>query len=123
MKKGPAYYRRLPYSRRCQLSHEGGKFFWHAWVEELPGCEVDAQTKPAAFVALKEVFEDYIATKLEWGSVIPEPTRWPRLAIRSRTKRGTGRMTLVKPPEPLSAGMSNQRSATLVTTAETLVGV
>ena len=74
-----ARYRSLPYTRRCQLMHEGTERYWHAWVEELPGCEVDGETKPEAFALLAEVFDDYITAKLEWASTIPEPTRWPNL--------------------------------------------
>ena len=77
MKRDLTHYRSLPYTRRCQLMVEGHDRYWHAWIVELPGCEVDGPSKAEAYVSLGEVFEDYVSTKLEWGSVIPEPSRWP----------------------------------------------
>lgn len=82
MTKDVAFYRGLPYTRRCSPFVEEAKLLWHAWIEELPGCEVDADEKAAAFADLQEVFEDYIQTKLEWGSPIPEPARWPNFGDR-----------------------------------------
>ena len=70
-------YLSLPYTRRCQLHVEDGERYWHCWIVELPGCEVDAPDKAQAFSDLQEVFEDYIKAKLEWGSPISEPSRWP----------------------------------------------
>ncbi len=88
MTKDFDYYLRLPYARRCRLFVDEGTKYWHAWIAELPGCEVDADDKATAFADLNEVFEDYISTKLEWGSAITEPVRWPRfLADQSQTKQ------------------------------------
>ena len=46
-----------------------------AWIQELPGCKVEGQTKPEAFKNLGELFEDYINTRLEWKDNIQEPAR------------------------------------------------
>lgn len=81
MSKDLAYYRARPYTRRCRLCLEDAETFWHAWIVELPGCEVDGENKASAFANLEEVFEDYINTKLEWGSPIQEPSRWPRFLV------------------------------------------
>jgi predicted RNase H-like HicB family nuclease len=93
-------YRRLPYSRRCQLIVEEGERFWHAWIEELPGCEIDGQTKAGAYLALSEVFDDYVSTKLEWGSAIPEPERWPKLHKARRSKKTKATVEVVRTPAP-----------------------
>ncbi|HEX9728695.1 MAG TPA: hypothetical protein VGA37_09335 [Gemmatimonadales bacterium] len=77
MKKNFEFYRGLPYTRRCQLIVEAERTYWHAWIEELSGCEVDGASKAEAYASLQELFEDYIHAKLEWRSDIPEPSRWP----------------------------------------------
>ena len=70
------HYQALPYTRRCQLEVEDGNRYWHAWIEELPGCEIDGASKAEAYGNLEEVFADYIKAKLEWDSPIPEPEKW-----------------------------------------------
>jgi predicted RNase H-like HicB family nuclease len=77
--KDLSHYRALPYTRRVRPFYEDKATYWLASVAELPGCEVEGATKHEAFANLSEVFEDYIAGKLEWGSPIPEPTRWSRV--------------------------------------------
>ena len=119
--KNLTYYRRLPYARRCKLFIEDGQRYWHAWIEELPGCEVDSVTKVGAYLALTEVFEDYIKAKLEWQSVIPEPTRWPKLQTRSRAKRSKAILKVVKAPELPRPDVSNQEAKER--SAESLVSV
>lgn len=128
MNKTLAYYRRLPYRRRAQLQLENGEHFWHAWVEELPGCEVDARSKAAAHAALAEAFEDYIAAKLEWNSVIPEPTRWPNLRKprRGKAARATIKVLHAQPAKTVGNQLptvANQLPQDSPLTAETLVGV
>ena len=74
------HYRRLPYRRRARLEiGSDGKNFWVAWIDELPGCQIDAPTKAEAYRKLDELFEDYIAAKLEWGDKVPRPARPWRL--------------------------------------------
>jgi predicted RNase H-like HicB family nuclease len=108
MPRRVSYYRRLPYTRRVQLVVEDQSRYWHAWVEELPGCEVDGATKPEAFFLLDEVFEDYIKAKLEWDSPIAEPRRWPKLTSRSRKKRTAVAMKRIKPTaSPLATVQSS----------------
>lgn len=121
MRKGLTYYRALPYARRCQLFVDGADRYWHAWIDELPGCEIDGPTKAAAFAALEEVFEDYIKAKLEWRSIIPEPSRWPKLSKAAARKHRSATVRLIKPAAPPSPGTSNQRVLDLERTAETLV--
>lgn len=120
-KRGFAYYRRLPYTRRSRLCVEDEQRFWHAWIEELPGCEVDGATKAEVYASLQEVFEDYIRAKLEWGSTIPEPTRWPKLTRRSRAKRRPVRIRLIKQPSPPAPGLTNVQADSPTRTAEALV--
>ncbi len=122
MKKNLAYYRRLPYTRRCQLSCEEGSIYWHAWVEELPGCEVDSQTKAGAFADLDEVFEDYLAAKLEWGSTIPEPTRWPEFnRVRKHSKTAQGEVRLLDSPVLPGPDSSNREAEEAPRTDETMM--
>ena len=81
------YYRALPYTRRAQPVLEDETTYWLARVAELPGCEVEGATKHEAFANLGEAFEDYIAGKLEWGSPIPEPTRWSQVGPARPVRR------------------------------------
>jgi len=109
MQRNLRYYRGLPYMRRARLCHEQDQFFWHAWIEELPGCEVDSSSKASAFAALDEVFEDYVLAKLEWGSVIPEPARWPHFNVLSRAsaKGSSVEQTIIQSPKAPS-GTKNE---------------
>ena len=75
MNKNLAYYRRLPYPRRCQLRVEDGERYWLVWAEGLPGCKTQGDTKDEAYLHLQELFDDYITALLESGSEIPEPER------------------------------------------------
>ena len=110
MRKDLAYFRALPYARRARLCEENGVLFWHAWVEELPGCEVDSPSKAAAFADLAEVFEDYIAAKLEWGSEVPQPARWPNLNTTDQPKTRASAVERIQIEEtmPAPGGASNQ---------------
>ena len=76
MARDLAYYQQLPYTHRCQLMVDDGERYWLAWIEELPGCKVEGETKAQAFLHLQELFDDYISAVLERGSGIPEPERW-----------------------------------------------
>jgi hypothetical protein len=110
MKRDLAYFRALPYTRRARLCEENGEFFWHAWIEELPGCEVDSASKAASFADLAEVFEDYIAAKLEWGSEVPLPTRWPNLNTTDHPEAPASAVEQMRIEETTRApsGASNQ---------------
>ncbi len=123
MTKTLAQYRGLPYARRCQLVVEDGDRYWHAWIEELPGCEIDGATKAEAFRLLDEVFEDYIQAKLEWHSQIPEPTRWPNLARPTGPKRMSAKPQLIQQPPSQSPTQFGSELKDDVRTAETLAGV
>jgi len=123
MTKTLRYYRRLPYTRRSQLSLEAGQRFWHAWIEELPGCEVDGETKAEACFLLEEVFEDYIRAKLEWQSPIPEPSRWPNLGKPRRRTTRQNVMARIKAPRPLPSGTTTAPPDDAPRDTETLVAV
>jgi hypothetical protein len=61
------------------------------------------------FAVLDEVFEDYVRAKLEWGSMIPEPARWPHFNVRSkvRVKRSSVEQRIIQPVEAPS-GTKNE---------------
>ena len=73
MKRDLAYYRSLPYTRRSQFHVEGESRYWLAWIEELEGCVAEGSTEVEAFAVLEETFDDYIAAKREWNSIIKPP--------------------------------------------------
>ena len=74
--KNVRYYRGLHYARRYSLVLDQPESpFWLAWIEELPGCQIDGRTRAEASVHLEELFVEYIEAKLAWGSRIPEPKR------------------------------------------------
>ena len=75
--KDLTYYRSLPYTRLSQPFRDENEHYWLAWIGELEGCKADGQTQVEAFANLEEVFDDYIAAKREWDSVIPEPAKPP----------------------------------------------
>jgi predicted RNase H-like HicB family nuclease len=77
MKRDLAYYRSLPYARRSQFHVEGKCRYWLAWIEELGGCVAEGSTEVEAFAVLEETFDDYIAAKREWNSIIPAPDKPP----------------------------------------------
>jgi len=77
MKHDLAYYRNLPYTRRSQFHVEGESRYWLAWIEELDGCVAEGSTEVEAFAVLEETFDDYIAAKREWNSIIPAPDKPP----------------------------------------------
>ncbi len=86
MAKDLQYYQGLPYTRRCQLIVDDDARYCLAWIDELPGCKVEGQTKPEAYRNLGELFEDYINTKLEWKD--DEPRRFQRAEPgRTRSRR------------------------------------
>lgn len=115
--KNLSYYQALPYTRRCRLDVEDGDRYWLAWIERLAGCKVDGASKAEAFRKLDEIFDDYIAAKLERGSPIPEPKRWAEgkrrrpkptvetisVIVRPQTKSGVGFPEAQQAREPESA--------------------
>ena len=73
--KDLAYYRRLPYTLRTEPAlDEDGKRYWIAEFLELRGCKMDGQTQVEAVAELHDLFDEFIAAKLESGSPIPEPS-------------------------------------------------
>lgn len=90
MEKDLAYYRSLPYTRRCkpEFDEEDGRY-WVAWVDELPGCKTDGATRAEAMWRLGQLFDDYIAAKLEWGTNIPVPKRYQPLMEGKTKSEGT----------------------------------
>ena len=92
--KGAEYYRRLPYRRRLRIEEdEGGKEYFVAFIDDLPGVEADGADPAAARAHLMDTFEDYIKAMLEWGEEIPEPQLWPGedfVAPQKRARRRRG---------------------------------
>ena len=93
--KGVGYYRRLPYRRRLRIEQdEGGKEYFVAFIEKLPGVEADGPDAVTARANLIGAFDDYINAMLEWGDEIPEPPKWPGenfVAQPKRARRQQGR--------------------------------
>lgn len=75
--KDLTYYRSLPYTRLSQPFRDENGHYWLAWIDELEGCKADGETQVEAFANLEEVFDDYIAAKREWDSIVPEPAKPP----------------------------------------------
>ena len=73
--KDVTYYRSLPYTRSSQPFRDEAGHYWLAWIDELEGCKADGETQVEAFANLEEVFDDYVAAKREWDSIIPEPAK------------------------------------------------
>jgi predicted RNase H-like HicB family nuclease len=52
--------------------------YFVAEYRELPGCFTVGNSRSEALANLKDVFDEWIEAKLEWGSAIPEPERLGR---------------------------------------------
>ncbi len=119
MSKDLSYYQLQPYTRRCQLFMEEGTRYWLAWIEELPGCKVEGSSKEEAYKNLGELFDDYITSKLEWGTKIPAPgrpekrTTFPAKKLKPEPRVVS--LRLVEPSEPLDAGIDGEKSDAIVT--------
>lgn len=119
MAKDLNYYRSLRYTRRCQLFMEAEKPYWLAWIEELPGCKVEGSSKVEAYKNLGELFDDYVTSKLEWGSEIPEPkqpekrTTFPAEKVIPAPQ--VAYLRFIEPPAPLDAGIDRGKSEEVVT--------
>ena len=119
MAKDLNYYRSLRYARRCQLFMEEGTRYWLAWIEELPGCKVEGSSKEEAYKNLSELFDDYIGSKLEWDSEIPEPeqaekrTTFPAEKLRPELKVVS--LRFIEPSEPLDSGIDGRKTEGVIT--------
>ena len=118
MAKDLKHYRSLRYTRRCQLFMEAEKPYWLAWIEELPGCKVEGSSKVEAYKNLGELFDDYITSKLEWDSKIPEPEllEKPSTFPAEKVQPEPEVVSLCfEPPTLLDAGMDKEKSEQIAT--------
>ena len=66
-------YKVLPYKRRIEkVTDQEGTYFICRYPE-LPGLMADGETRAEAIKNAQDAFDDYIAARLHWGEVIPEP--------------------------------------------------
>lgn len=100
MKGDLAYYRSLPYTRRSQFHVEGESRYWLAWIEELEGCVAEGSTEVEAFAVLEETFDDYIAAKREWNSIIPAPDKPPLVDATPESPTADEVVKIVHLPPP-----------------------
>ena len=56
-----------------------GREHFAAWLLDLPGCIAQGETREDATARLEAIKPAYIATLLELGTAIPEPTRFPAI--------------------------------------------
>jgi hypothetical protein len=74
MKKDLAYYQRLPFWFRTRYERDGdGDGYWVAWVDELPGCEIDDPRRAEAIRKCRELFDDYIRIHIDEKMSITRP--------------------------------------------------
>ena len=116
MAKDLQYYRALPYTRRIRLVIEDGEKYWIAWVDELSGCKIDAPTKEEAFAFLDDVFDDYIAAKLEWKSSIAEPQRSSATSRKAVKLKSPPKLRPVTLRQPMDSGLDNPLEPEMATT-------
>jgi len=77
-KKTLEEYKRLPYTLRVEpIDESDGSHYWTAEYIELVGCKTDGLTESEAVVNLQELFDDYIAARIETDMAIPEPVSMP----------------------------------------------
>ena len=119
MAKDLSYYQSQRYTRQCQLFVEEGTRYWLAWIEELAGCKVEGSSKEEAYKNLGELFDDYITSKLQRGTKMPEPKRpKKRTTCPAKKLKPEPRLVslrLIEPSEPLNAGIDGEKSEDPVT--------
>ena len=71
VKKNLKYYLKLPYTTRIKSNSDGSYF---AEIEELPGCMTEADTEDDVLKMLEDAKEAWLATALERGIGVPEPS-------------------------------------------------
>ena len=71
MDKDLKYYLNLTYTERIKRNSDGSYF---TEIEELPGCMTEADTKEDVLEMLEDAKEAWLATALERGIDIPEPS-------------------------------------------------
>lgn len=77
-KKTLEEYKRLPYTLRVEpIDESDGSHYWMAEYIELVGCKTDGLTEAEAVANLQELFDEYIAARIESNVEIPEPAPMP----------------------------------------------
>ena len=54
-----------------------GREHFAAWLLDLPGCVAQGETREEATARLEAIKSAYLATLLDLGTEIPEPTQFP----------------------------------------------
>ena len=114
MMKTLEYYRLLPYRIYVEPRMDSdGTYYWIAEYPDLRGCKTEGVTRAAAVANVQQLFDEYIAARLEVTENIPEPQRLltprPRPLIARRvplTSPITTPTARVEIPEEKSAAVT-----------------